>query len=69
VRSGPPRGKGIGSSKGRFQLGSGPSALVGQLPARIKVQPDGYTFKIVVTAIVGGFVGALWLGFKTMLGK
>lgn len=32
-------------------------------------QAQGYTFKIVVTAIVGGFVGALWLGFKTMLGK
>lgn len=32
-------------------------------------QAQGYTFKIVVTAIVGGIVGAVWLGFKTMLGK
>ena len=32
-------------------------------------QAQGYTFKIVVTAIVSGFVGAVWMGFKTMLGK
>jgi len=32
-------------------------------------QAQGYTFKIVVTALVGGIVGAFWLGFKTMLGK
>ena len=32
-------------------------------------QAQGYTFKIVVTAIVTGFVGAVWLGIKTMLGK
>ena len=32
-------------------------------------QAQGYTFKIVVTAIVTGFVGAVWMGFKTMLGK
>jgi len=32
-------------------------------------QAQGYTFKIIVTTIVGGFVGAVWLGFKTMLGK
>lgn len=32
-------------------------------------QAQGYTFNVVVTAIVGGVVGAIWLGFKTMLGK
>lgn len=32
-------------------------------------QAQGYGFKVIVTAIVGGFVGAIWLGFKTMLGK
>lgn len=32
-------------------------------------QAQGYGFKVIVTAIVGGFVGAVWLGFKTMLGK
>lgn len=32
-------------------------------------QAQGYTFKIVVTAIISGFIGAMWLGFKTMLGK
>jgi hypothetical protein len=32
-------------------------------------QAQGYTFKIVITTIVGGMIGALWLGFKAMLGK
>jgi hypothetical protein len=32
-------------------------------------QAQGYGFKVIVTAIVGGFVGAVWMGFKTMLGK
>jgi len=32
-------------------------------------QAQGYTFKIVVTSIVGGFIGAVWLGFKTLMGK
>jgi hypothetical protein len=32
-------------------------------------QAQGYTFKIVVTAIVGGFIGALWLGIKASIGK
>ncbi len=30
-------------------------------------QAQGYGFKVIVTAIVGGFVGAVWLGIKTML--
>jgi phage terminase large subunit len=30
---------------------------------------QGYTFKAVITIIVTGFVGAVWLGFKVMLGK
>ncbi|MBP1296605.1 hypothetical protein [Bradyrhizobium elkanii] len=30
---------------------------------------QGYTFKIVVTAIVGGIVGAIWMGIKLALGK
>jgi len=30
---------------------------------------QGYTFKAVITIIVTGLVGAVWLGFKVMLGK
>jgi phage terminase large subunit len=30
---------------------------------------QGYTFKAVITIIVTGFVGAVWLGIKLMLGK
>jgi hypothetical protein len=32
-------------------------------------QAQGITFKIAVTAIVGGLLGALWLGIKAALGK
>jgi ABC-type transporter Mla maintaining outer membrane lipid asymmetry permease subunit MlaE len=32
-------------------------------------QAQSYTFKAVITVIVTGFVGAVWLGFKVMLGK
>jgi hypothetical protein len=32
-------------------------------------QAQGYTFKAVITVIVTGFVGAVWLGVKVMLGK
>jgi hypothetical protein len=32
-------------------------------------QAQSYTFKAVITIIVTGFVGAIWLGFKVMLGK
>lgn len=30
---------------------------------------QGYTFKAVITVIVAGLVGAVWLGVKVMLGK
>jgi phage terminase large subunit len=30
---------------------------------------QSYTFKAVITVIVTGFVGAVWLGIKVMLGK
>lgn len=30
---------------------------------------QGLSFKVIVTALVTGFVGALWLGFKTIMGK
>jgi phage terminase large subunit len=30
---------------------------------------QGYTFKAVITIIVSGFVGAVWLGVRTILGK
>jgi phage terminase large subunit len=30
---------------------------------------QGFTFKAVITIIVAGFVGAVWLGIKVMLGK
>jgi ABC-type transporter Mla maintaining outer membrane lipid asymmetry permease subunit MlaE len=32
-------------------------------------QAQSYTFKAVITIIVTGFVGAVWLGIKIMLGK
>jgi ABC-type transporter Mla maintaining outer membrane lipid asymmetry permease subunit MlaE len=32
-------------------------------------QAQSYTFKAVITVIVTGFVGAVWLGIKGMLGK
>ena len=32
-------------------------------------QAQSYTFKAVITIIVTGLVGALWLGVKIMLGK
>ncbi|WP_082770493.1 hypothetical protein [Bradyrhizobium sp. CCH5-F6] len=32
-------------------------------------QAQTMTFKIVVTAIISGVVGAFWLGFKTLMGK
>ena len=32
-------------------------------------QAQSYTFKAVITIIVTGFVGAVWLGIKAMLGK
>jgi hypothetical protein len=32
-------------------------------------QAQGFTFKAVITVIVTGFVGAIWLGIKIMLAK
>ncbi|MBV9459012.1 MAG: hypothetical protein JO141_16035 [Bradyrhizobium sp.] len=32
-------------------------------------QVQSYTFKAVITVIVTGFVGAIWLGVKVVLGK
>jgi hypothetical protein len=32
-------------------------------------QAQSYTFKAVITVIVTGFVGAVWLGAKVILGK
>jgi hypothetical protein len=32
-------------------------------------QAQSYTFKAVITIIVAGFVGAIWLGVKVMLGR
>jgi hypothetical protein len=32
-------------------------------------QAQSYTFKAVITVIVGGVIGAFWLGFKSMVGK
>ncbi|MFH1343617.1 MAG: hypothetical protein ABIL01_20790 [Pseudomonadota bacterium] len=32
-------------------------------------QAQSYTFKAMITVIVTGFVGAVWLGMKVMLGK
>ena len=30
---------------------------------------QSYTFKAAITIIVTGFVGAVWLGFRVLLGK
>lgn len=32
-------------------------------------QAQSLTFRVVATAIVGGIVGAFWLGFKALMGK
>lgn len=32
-------------------------------------QAQSYTFKAVITVIVAGFLGAVWLGVKVILGK
>jgi DUF1009 family protein len=32
-------------------------------------QAQSYTFKAVITVIATGFVGAVWMGVKSMLGK
>ena len=32
-------------------------------------QAQSYTFKVVITIIVVGFLGAVWLGIKVMLGR
>jgi hypothetical protein len=32
-------------------------------------QAQSYTFKAMITVIVSGIVGAVWLGLKVMLGK
>ena len=32
-------------------------------------QAQSYTFKAVITVIVAGLVGAVWLGIKVMLGR
>ena len=32
-------------------------------------QAQSYTFKAVITVIVAGFLGAVWLGIKVVLGK
>ena len=32
-------------------------------------QAQGFTFKAVITVIVAGFLGAVWLGIKVTLGK
>lgn len=32
-------------------------------------QAQSLTFKVAITAIITGFVGACWLGFKAMIGR
>ena len=36
---------------------------------RATEQASSYTFKAVITVIATGFVGALWVGIKAILGK
>lgn len=32
-------------------------------------QAQSLTFKVIITTIIGGFLGAVWLGVKALLGK
>ena len=32
-------------------------------------QAQGYTFKAIVTAIVGGLIGLVWMGIKVLIGR
>ncbi len=32
-------------------------------------QAENLTFRVVLTAIIGGLVGAVWLGLKVLIGK
>jgi hypothetical protein len=32
-------------------------------------QAQSLTFKMIITALVTGFIGAVWLGFKSIIGK
>jgi hypothetical protein len=32
-------------------------------------QAQSYTFRAIITAIISGVLGALWLGFKSFVGK
>jgi len=32
-------------------------------------QAQRLTFKVIITTIIGGFLGAVWLGVKALLGK
>lgn len=32
-------------------------------------QAQSYTFRAIITAIISGVIGALWLGFKSFVGK
>lgn len=36
---------------------------------RASEQASGITFKVIVTVVVTGLLGAFWLGFKTIIGK
>lgn len=32
-------------------------------------QAQGLTMRAVITVLIGGFIGAVWLGFKAMMGR
>ena len=62
------------SAKGRFQMARLPTELRADFQhlrrwRKSVEQAQSYTFKAVITIIVTGFVGAVWLGVKVMLGK
>ena len=61
-------------AKRRFQMARSPTELRADFQhlrrwRKSVEQAQSYTFKAVITIIVSGLVGAVWLGVKVMLGK
>ena len=70
----PANASGRTPAKGGFQMARLPTELRADFQhlrrwRKSVEQAQSYTFKAVITIIVSGFVGAVWLGVKVMLGK
>jgi ABC-type transporter Mla maintaining outer membrane lipid asymmetry permease subunit MlaE len=72
--------RGWGKAPQAIQNGDGALELIHRIELRADFQhlrrwrksveqAQSYTFKAVITVIVTGLVGAVWLGLKVMLGK